>query len=230
MRVCLTPQQRKFLFSVSIASAHGGSWQGPLHKSQSTSGKEAAVSLAMLTFRDGSCLQRFCSMEQGRMEQAVGSPLVRGCTGAWLSPLGLRKGNCQWSYSPGLALGGTLLGIGRGLGFQPLCSHFVTSRRTELGAASVGPQLSGDLPAGRKLVALCPACYGAECCARLIPTQTPQKCIQRCGGRKQRLFFCTHTFFCSAVLIQAKESPVPAVGFACVLYTETAEAVSKKHA
>lgn len=79
-------------------------------------------------------------------------------------------------------------------------------------------------------MALCPASYGAECCARLSPTQTPQKHTQMCGGRKQGLFFPTHTFFCSAVLIQAKESPVPAVGFACVLYTETAEAMSKKHA
>lgn len=50
------------------------------------------------------------------------------------------------------------------------------------------------------------------------------------GKETEAFFFCTHTFFCSAVLIQAKESPVPAVGFACVLYTETAEAVSKKHA
>lgn len=79
-------------------------------------------------------------------------------------------------------------------------------------------------------MALCPACYGAECCARLIPTQTPSKIYSEVWGKETGTFFCTHAFFCSAVLIQAKESPVPAVGFACVLYTETAEAMSKKHA
>lgn len=66
-------------------------------------------------------------LQHGPEEDGAGSG-GHPCTGAWLSPPGLRKGNSQWSYSPGLALVGTLLGIVRGLGFQPLCSHFVTSR------------------------------------------------------------------------------------------------------
>lgn len=137
----------------------------------------------------------FCSIDQRRMEQVVGvACFVRGCSGAWLSPPGPRRGNCQWPYSLGLALAGTPSGICRWVGFEPLCSHFVTSRHKAWSCQHRFLISLGTSQAGRKLVALCPACCGAECCARLIPTQTPQKYTQRCGGRKQGLFLYPRLF------------------------------------
>lgn len=49
----MTPQQQRFLVSVSITYAHGGSWK-KTQKPKIWSSKEAAVSPGMFTFRDGS--------------------------------------------------------------------------------------------------------------------------------------------------------------------------------
>lgn len=72
---------------------------------------------------------------------------------------------------------------------------------------------------------------------RLTPTATPQKRPWQSGGKETGIIYlfvslciCTQTACCTAVLIQAVGSPVSAVGFGCGLCSETAEAMSKKHA
>lgn len=75
--------------------------------------------------------------------------------------------------------------------------------------------------------------WGAE----LTPNATPQKCLWQSRGKEMGINYlfvclciCTQTTSCTAVLIQAVGSPVSAVGFGCRLCSETAEAMSKKHA
>lgn len=84
-----------------------------LHKSQTTSGKEAAVSLAVLTCREGWLVSAAASAALTRdgWSRQGGHLPVRGCTGAWLSPPGPRERNCQWPSSPGLALQGPRLAL-----------------------------------------------------------------------------------------------------------------------
>lgn len=96
MRVCLTPQQRNFLFSVSVASAHDGNWQGPCTNPKPL----LAVSLAMLTFRDGSCLQCFCSIDQRRMEQAVGVTPCQGLHRGLAEPTRAQEGKLPVALQP----------------------------------------------------------------------------------------------------------------------------------
>lgn len=230
MCVWLTPQQRKFLVSVSITSSHGGSWKKKTHKPKTCPSKEAAVSPGMFTFRDGSLTV---------VPAAIDATFTRGgwtrAEGVTHSARGAQR--FGWAHQdPGRETAGGLPALGWPSQEGPQALKIgrflapVWPGDTRLGAATTDPLALWGLPRQGR---------GWRLCAQLAVVQSggvgwfipkPLKNVLRGVGEGNREFFFDPHLFLHCSFDPGKREPSSCSGIWVRLYSEAAEAMSKKHA